>query len=65
MKSTKLLGFVTTCFLCYIACSLSYALGEDTTFVPLEEWKDYTYEEKDILRNRWTVEKVEAILGVA
>ncbi len=63
MKSAKLFFFATVCFLCYGAFSLSPALAEDTTFVHLKEWKDYTAEEKRILRKRWTDEKVEAVVN--
>ena len=63
MKAAKLLCFATICFLCYVVCPLSFARTKDTTFVPLKEWKDYTNEEKDILLNNWTDEKVEAVLG--
>jgi uncharacterized protein YjbI with pentapeptide repeats len=62
MKSAKSICFVIICFLCYVVCSFSPVLAEDTTTVPLKEWKDYTAEEKGILRNRWTNEKVEEIV---
>jgi len=62
MKSIKLLFFAIICFICHSSYSLSPALAEDTTFVPLKEWKDYTAEEKTILRERWTDEKVNAVV---
>jgi hypothetical protein len=34
----------------------------DTTFVPLKNWWEYTDEEKRFLRDRWTFEKIEAVV---
>ena len=50
------------CFLCCIAFSVPPVMAEDTTFVPLKDWWEYTDEEKRFLRDRWTNEKVGAVV---
>jgi hypothetical protein len=60
MKCFAVLPLVFICILSFIFSSL--VLAEDTTSVPVKDWWDYTEEEKKILRERWTEEKVEAVV---
>jgi len=50
------------CFLCCIAFSVLPVMAEDTTFVLLKDWWEYTDQEKQFLRDRWTNEKVDAVV---
>lgn len=46
----------------YMICSTFPALASDTTSVPLKDWHEYTDKEKEILRNRWTNGRVDAVV---
>ncbi len=54
-------------YICYfLFCTASFVLpvmAEDTTFVPLKDWREYTREEREFLRDRWTDEKTEAVIA--
>ncbi len=57
MIRAKILLLSTFCLFSLLFCPHS-VLGEEVTkengVIPYREWKDYTVEEKERLKNRWT-----------
>jgi len=45
-----------------MAFSVPPVMAENTTTVPLKDWWDYTDQEKQFLRDRWTDQKIEAVV---
>lgn len=63
-KLAKLVYLTILCLFYCILCSDTPALAGEITIVEIAMWEDYTHEEKDFLRGRWEMGRVDSVAEV-